>query len=109
MPTAIRPAGTVKSGSRAPGRVHPVNATPRERVRSLARTARAWTWARDRPSSVAAPATLNTVRSPAMPRRLCFSAREALETSSVTAMLTHSMPSARRRSWAWVKCRTSPA
>ncbi len=36
MPTAMRPSGTVNSGSVAPGRVQPLNATPKDRVRSFA-------------------------------------------------------------------------
>ncbi len=44
-----------------------------------------------------------------MPRRLCFSAGEALKMSSVTATVSHAMPSARRRSCAASKFSTSPA
>ncbi len=90
-------------------KVQPVNATPKERVRSLARSAISSTESKVWPASAAAAATLKTVRSPAMPRRLCRSANGAEEMSSVTAMLRQSMPSARSLSWAWVKWRTSPA
>ena len=54
-------------------------------------------------------ATLKTVRSPAMPRRLCFSATGALDTSSVTVTVSHGMPSARSCSCAASKLSTSPA
>ena len=93
-PTAIRPSGTVNSGSAAPGSVQPVKATPNDRVRSLARRATRSTSSREQPSSAAAQATLKTVRSPAMPRRFCTSSGVALQMSSVTSTVRQSMPSA---------------
>jgi hypothetical protein len=80
-----------------------------ERVRSLARMARRSTSSRFSPAAAAAPATLNTVRSPAIPRRLCLSAGFALKISSVTTTVRQSMPSARTASCAELKCITSPA
>ena len=53
--------------------------------RGVAASATRTTPARSRPSSAAALAHLNTVKSPAMPRRLASSPFGALATSSVTA------------------------
>ena len=65
----MRPFGTLNSLSGSPGMVQPPNATPKVRVRSLARRPIRSTSSSDRPDSAAAAVILNTVRSPAMPRR----------------------------------------
>ena len=108
-PTPIIPSLTVNSGSSAPGIVQPAKATPRLRVASLQRRAASTTASRSAPSSAAAQAALNTVKSPAMPRRLVISSAEALAMSSVTATYRVSTPSAVSRSAASPKLSTSPA
>ena len=62
----------------------PSKATPRVRVASLVFVAIRSTSSMPAPSSAAALAQRNTVKSPAMPRRLVMSSGAALAMSSVT-------------------------
>ena len=90
------------------GKVQPSNATPKERVRSLAPGHRG-----DASEVVAGfgggAGDLEHDRSPATPRRRCSSPTGADATSSVTACTATSWPWARSRAAAAEKLRTSPA
>jgi hypothetical protein len=108
-PSSIFPGSTLNRGWDSPGSVHPAKATPKVRVTSLAALPMRSTSSMDRPWSAAALMTLKTGTSPAMPRRFSFSSTEAEATSSVTSTVRQSIPSARSRSWAASKFRTSPA
>ena len=108
-PMDICPGGTLNSGPGAPGRVQPLKATPSVRVRALALRASLSTSSRPSPASAADPATLKTVRSPAMPRRSAIRSTGALAMSSVTTTVRASVPSDRRRCSACPNCIRSPA
>ena len=109
MPMAMRPLGTSNKGWLAPGRVQPLKATPRLRVRPLALRASRSTSSRGSPASAAAPATLYTTKPPAMPRRSSGWSMGALAMSSVTVTMRTSIPWRRSLSAPSVKCNTSPA
>ena len=108
-PTAIRPSGTENSGCSAPGSVQPVNATPNERVRSLARRRR-------RVDLVEVVAGLGGRGGDPEHREVAGDAaalvplgERGAEMSSVTVTVSQAMPSARSRSCAASKLSTSPA
>ncbi len=95
QPERHPPRGHLEQRLVAPGSVQPENATPKVRVRSLARRASRSTASRSSPRSAAAPAHLEHEQAAGDAAALVRLLGAALATSSVTSTVGASTPAAR--------------